>query len=117
MMMLTTPAMASEPYTAEAPSFNISMRSTAAGASVFRSNASPARPPALERRPLTSTSVLPAGSPRSVTVAVPSPPLLTAVLVWLPITAGMKRSRSPRLCAPLASISGAPSTCTGPEPR
>jgi hypothetical protein len=50
--MFTTPAMASEPYCAEAPSRRTSMRSTATVGMAFRSTAAEPRP----IEPLTLTS-------------------------------------------------------------
>ncbi len=43
------------------------------------------------RIPLINTSVLVAGSPRRVTLALPLPPLLTEVLAELPDTSGKYR--------------------------
>src|SRR5882672_11895382 len=64
-MMFTTPAMASEPYTAEAPSFRISMRSIAAVGMEFRSTDVFAPvPPGTMRRPLRSTRVRSEPRPR-----------------------------------------------------
>ena len=58
-MMFSTPPIASEPYTAEAPSCRISMDFTALTGIVFRST-EPATPepdePLTHRRPSTSTS-------------------------------------------------------------
>ena len=73
--MLTTPAMASEPYCAEAPSRSTSMRSIALTGIALRSVDTaplPTVPPVLtqalawRRLPLTSTSVWSGESPRSV---------------------------------------------------
>jgi hypothetical protein len=82
--MLTTPAMASEPYCAAAPSRRISMRSMALGGMAFRSTAVEPRPTVpltltsalpCRRLPLSSTSSWSGARPRSVagrTWSVPS---------------------------------------------
>jgi hypothetical protein len=83
-MMFTTPAIASEPYCAAAPSRSTSMRSIMLAGIAFRSTAACPRPiepftftSALvcRRLPFTSTSTWSAPSPRSVagrTWSVPS---------------------------------------------
>ncbi len=63
-----TPAMASEPYTAEAPSFRTSIRSIAENGMIARfTPCTPCVSPAalFTRLPLMSTSVCPPCSPRS----------------------------------------------------
>ena len=94
-MMFTTPAMASEPYTAEAPSLRISMRSTEAVGMEFRSTeASAPVPPGTMRRPLRSTRVRAEPRPRRLMRVAPSPPLLNWVLMALPCS-GMVWRKSP----------------------
>ncbi len=75
MMKLTTPAIASEPYTAEAPPVTTSTRSISAGGMLFRSTTPSVLAPTM-RRPLTSTRVREGPRPRRSTVAVPVPGLL-----------------------------------------
>ena len=83
-MTFTTPPIASEPYTADAPSLSTSMRSMTEAGMEFRSTDEFAPvPPGTKRRPLTSTSVLPAPSPRRLIRVDPSPPLLAWVLMAL----------------------------------
>ncbi len=100
--MLTTPAMASDPYSAEAPSLRISMRSIDAVGMEFRStDASAPVPPGTNRRPLTSTNVRAVPRPRRLTRVEPSPLLLTDVLVALPCSGSVCR-KSPMEILPLA---------------
>ena len=79
---MTTPATASAPYTAEAPSFSTSRRSIAATGIVLMSTKLVVMDSANEliatRRPLTSTSVASAPRPRRLTDAAP-----LAVESWL----------------------------------
>src|SRR6476646_4333288 len=86
--MLTTPAMASDPYSEEAPSVRISTWSTALNGMVLRSTA-PDTPEAedslTQRRPSTSTSTRLAPRLRSDTVVEPEPtPPLSAGKPKLP---------------------------------
>ncbi len=80
--MLTTPATASEPYTAEAPSLSTSTRSIAATGIELMSTKLVVMFSANEliatRRPLTSTSVASAPRPRRLMEAAPF-----AVESWL----------------------------------
>src|SRR5690606_11595611 len=69
-MTLTTPPMASEPYSAEAPSERISMRSTAASGMVLRSALLPVDGAYGTRRPSTSTRVRSEPMPRRSMSAV-----------------------------------------------
>ena len=81
-MTLTTPATASAPYTADAPSFSTSRRSIAATGIVLMSTKLVVMDSANEliatRRPLTSTSVASAPRPRRLIEAAP-----LAVESWL----------------------------------
>ena len=74
-MTFTTPATASEPYTAEAPSFNISIRSIAATGILLISTKEFTIPSAkallATRRPLISTSVASAPKPLRLIAAPP----------------------------------------------
>ena len=71
VIIFTTPATASAPYTAEAPPVEISIRSIKEVAMLFKSTAlSPAIPP-MKRRPLTRTSVLELPNPRRSVVFKP----------------------------------------------
>ena len=75
-MMLITPAIASEPYSDEAPSVRISMRSTALAGIVFRSTAAEtpdADDSLTQRRPSTRISVRLALRLRSEIVVEPEP--------------------------------------------
>ena len=75
-MMLMTPAIASEPYSDEAPSVRISMRSTMLAGIVLRSTAAEtpdADDSLTQRRPSTSTSVRLAPRLRSEIVVEPEP--------------------------------------------
>ena len=111
--MLTTPAMASEPYTAEAPSLRISRRSMAAAGIEFRSTELFAPvPPGTKRRPLRSTRVRFAPRPRRLTRVEPSPPLLTEVLIALPC-AGRLWRKSPMETLPLAATRSLEMMVTG----
>ena len=104
VMMLTTPPIASEPYTAEPPSFRISTRSTAAVGMVFRSTAVPApTPPLTMRLPSTSTSVRCEPRSRRFTCVSPSPPLFTLVFSAPPCSGCCWRN-SPIVATPLAVI-------------
>ena len=74
--MLTTPAMASEPYSDDAPSSSTSMRSTMASGMVLRSVAAPtpdADDSLTQRMPSTSTSTRLAPRWRRSTCAEPAP--------------------------------------------
>ena len=95
-MKLTTPPMASEPYTVEAPSASTSTRSIMSGGSMLMSELT-------MRWPSTSTSVRLMPRPRSETreapppasssgLATPPPLLLLEGLVALPEIAGMSCS-------------------------
>src|SRR4051812_17063885 len=75
-MMLITPAIASEPYSADAPSVRISMRSTAPVGIVFRSTAAEtpdAEDSLTQRKPSTRISVRFAFKLRSEIVVEPEP--------------------------------------------
>src|SRR6478752_7663909 len=76
VMMLMTPEIASEPYSDEAPSVRISMRSTALAGIVLRSTAADTPEPEdslTQRRPSTSTRVRLAPMLRSEIVVEPEP--------------------------------------------
>ena len=109
VMMFTTPATASEPYTAEAPSLSTSTRSMTAVEMVFRSKAGtyplPApSPPLTHRLPSTSTSVWRGPRLRSDTCVVPSEPVLNLLFTPPPLH-GMSCRKSPSVATPLAAIS------------
>ena len=119
-MMFTTPAVASAPYTAEAPSFKISMRSIIATGKRLRSTK--VVPPLLEpvstcRRPFTMTRVLlaprsrrfKAVEPRTAAVVPPS-------LIPMEPASGNSRKSSVKLLRPAASISARPIIRTGDGP-
>src|SRR5690242_3112073 len=75
-MMLMTPAIASDPYSDDAPSFRISMRSTMLEGIVLRSTAAEtpeADDSFTQRRPSTRISVRLAPRLRSETVVEPEP--------------------------------------------
>ena len=113
MITLTTPAMASEPYSEDPLCLRISIRFTTANGMLFKSTELPFSPLCAVRWPLISTNVLVAGRPRSVTLALPLPPLLTAVLIGLPETSGSKRISSAIVWAPIKRISAAVIILTG----
>ena len=106
--MLITPAMASEPYRAEAPSRRTSMRSTATVGMAFRSTAAEPRPiepltltraEAWRRMPLIRTRVWSGARPRRVagrTLSVPS------------VMAGRGKVREGATAASAAAISVVP---------
>ena len=71
VMMLITPAIASEPYTAEAPSDKISIRSTAAIGIEFKSCELPVEGDLGKRRPSTKINERSAPKPRKFTEEVP----------------------------------------------
>ena len=81
MMKFTTPATASEPYTAEAPPVRMSTRCTRAVGMKFRSAAmepiAAVGLPACSRLPSIRTTVRFDPNPRRLTVAVPLEPLET----------------------------------------
>src|SRR5215470_14085838 len=105
--------MASEPYTAEAPSFKISMRSTAEVGSEFRSTDESAPvPPATNRRPFNNTSVRAEPRPRRLTRVEPLPPLLNWVLMALPCSGSACR-KSPIDTLPEADTCSRLMTVTG----
>ncbi len=121
-MKFTTPAMASEPYTAEAPSFRISTRSMTATGIAERS----APPPiwldnayGATRLPLMSTRVRLVPKPRSEmpvkpTRPVPSPPAsLKLPIDWL---IGRRSSRSCAVVMPEFAMSCLLMTVTGSAP-
>ncbi len=97
-MKLTTPPIASEPYTAEAPSLSTSTRSIIVAGIALTS--------LLARRvPLTRISVRLSPRPRSEMVEAPvPPPLLVLGLVALPAIDGSSCTRSPSVALPVASI-------------
>ena len=99
---LTTPAIASDPYTDVAPPVMISIRSTSACGMLFTSTAVPT-PDGASRRPLTRTSVRPAPSPRRLTRAVPSPGLFD-VRPKSGMTCGIRLSVSSSVGRPEYSI-------------
>ncbi len=106
--MLTTPAMASEPYTEEAPSVSTSMRSTIAAGIALMSTPGAAETllagPAM-RWPLTSTRVRSAPRLRSETSARPwLKPELSEMLGMLPAIAGSCCSSWPSVSWPLSWI-------------
>ena len=81
--ILTTPATASAPYTAEAPDFKISMLSTAASGIVLISTKVP--PSTLvTRRPSSRTRVAPGSNPRNATEAKPDRAALARAIVRRP---------------------------------
>ena len=113
VMMFTTPATASDPYTAEAPSFSTSMRSMAAVGIEFRSTDESAPvPPGTMRRPFKRARVRESPRPRRLTRVDPSPPLLTAVLIELPCSGRLCR-KSPIDTLPLATTCSRLMTVTG----
>ena len=117
VMMLTTPPMASEPYTAEAPSDRISMRSTAASGMAFRSEPEDAACGAVGvRRPSIRTSVRPEPRPRRSTLARDCAELPDCGRK-LPNEAKVEsRSTSATDTSPLASIWARSITTTGTAP-
>src|SRR6185312_9342480 len=121
MMKLITPAMASEPYTAEAPSFRTSTRSIAEKGITDRFTpwtpfTSPAKP--FTRWPLMRTRVRPPVRPRRLAVCaekvVAPMVLLESTLPALALAPISCRS-STALVAPLLSISSREITVTGRE--
>src|SRR5260221_6618494 len=111
-MMLITPAIASEPYTAEEPSLRISIRSTALSGIELRLKPLPwptfgsAYGAGATRRPLSSTRVATEPRPRRDAVELPAwkPVVLPKSVVTSPEMAGMSRSSSARFVCPLRSI-------------
>ena len=113
-MMLTTPATASVPYTADAPSFSTSTCLIIDTGIVFKSTVDAAPVPELIiRRPFTSTRVRCAPKPRRSTRALPPEPLLTAGLVIAPLAAVIFCRTPSMLDAPIALMSSAPIKVTG----
>ena len=118
-MKLMTPAIASEPYTAEAPSFSTSTRSIAENGMMARFTPctpwiSPANP--LTRLPLISTSVCPPCRPRRFAVcaeSVVAPMVLVSATLPRELLAEMSCSSSIGEVAPLLSISSREITVTG----
>ena len=85
-MKLITPAIASDPYTAEAPSFNTSTRSIAWIGMLLTSTEaeSPTLPYGAIRRPLTRIRVRVEPRPRNEAVEIPpvfAPALLAATVI------------------------------------
>ena len=116
-----TPAIASEPYCADAPSRSTSIRSIAAIGMVLMSV--PAEPRPMDcctltsacwwrRLPLTSTSTWSGPSPRSVAGQIRSVPSLTKLVGKLNEGASFCSSL-PVSIAPVASIASRPITSTG----
>ena len=114
-----TPAIASEPYTAEAPSFRTSTRSMAANGITARFTPctpwiSPAKP--FTRLPLMSTRVCPPCRPRRFAVcadSVVAPMVLVRATLPTELLAEMSCSNSIGVVAPLLSISSREITVTG----
>src|SRR5690554_5926083 len=71
VITLITPPIASEPYTAEAPSERISIRSIAPIGIEFKSCEEPVEGDMVKRRPSTNTKVRPAPKPRISTLLTP----------------------------------------------
>ena len=98
MMKFTTPAMASEPYTAEAPPVTTSMRSISAAGIWLMSGEGFGLPvlgsPTPSRRPSTSTRVRCGPRPRRFTVVMP-PGLRQWVAVVAEVGAGRDLLRQP----------------------
>ena len=113
VMMLITPATASEPYSAEAPSLRISTRSIADKGILFRSKAdtAPRVPAGPARRPFNRIRVRFAPRPRRPTVSAPVPPSVTkptvkAAVIWLePAAAVLVLNNSPSVFRPSCSAS------------
>ena len=116
VIMLTTPAIASEPYTAEAPSDKISIRSTAAIGIEFKSCELPVEGDLGKRRPSTKISEREAPKPRKLICETPcaelpdcgrnEPAELKLVL----------RNKSETEVCPEKSIAARSITVTGTEP-
>ena len=87
--MLTTPAIASDPYTADAPSFKISIDLIIATGMVFKSTEESAPvPEETIRRPFNNTRVRCDPMPRKLTVAEPPEPLLLEAPRLIPAADG-----------------------------
>ena len=113
VMMFTTPPIASEPYTADAPSLRTSTRSIMASGIALRSTEVLApEPPATTRRPLSSVSVRLAPRPRMLIRVEPSPPLLACALIALDCSGSCCRM-SPTVARPAALSSSRLSTVSG----
>jgi hypothetical protein len=130
VMMLTTPAIASEPYSAEAPSSSTSIRSTIASGMVLRSVAAPtpeAEASLTQRTPSTSTSTRLAPRCRRSTWAEPAPtPLPSGGKPKLPDELNLVLSAEPEAVSawttspievrPVRSMSSRVTVCTGTWP-
>ena len=95
-MKFTTPAMASEPYSAEAPSVSTSTRSIASSGRLSRFTEpsppeEPKPPKGATRRPFSNTSVYFWSRPWMAAVVVPLPLPLTELEDLLEVAAGHRR--------------------------
>src|ERR1700761_5690498 len=120
-MMLTTPAIASEPYCDTAPVFTISMRSIALSGSVFKSKkvSTPFEKKAngATRCPSISTSVYFSLSPRNAMPEAPAAKLLDSASLQLSAELALVlRRKSETLLAPLSWISLAVTVWTWLKP-
>ena len=114
--MFTTPATASEPYTAEAPPVSTSMRSMNCAGMVFMSTAIEPGLPDTKRRPSTSTSVRSMPRLRRSTVETPPPEVRKLEFVRLSVgvpKVGFLSSSSCVLRMPVAAMSSEEMVCTG----
>src|SRR6478672_1956293 len=108
-MKLTTPATASEPYTAELPPVTTSTRSMRSVGIVFVSTRKSPTLPVMWRRPLTSTSVRDSPRPRRSRMLRPLVPMKRVEFAWLKVERSDGRSfrRSPTLTSPVMVSSSA----------
>jgi hypothetical protein len=121
-MKLTTLPIASEPYSADAPSVSTSTRSIAASGSVFRFTAAEkpvnvCEPAGATRRPLSSTSVrISPWLRRLAPVKPPPPPPTESPSAVKPCITGSAWISSCTEVAPVRSMSSRLITCTGSAP-
>ncbi len=126
VMKFTTPAMASEPYSADAPSVSTSTRSIASSGRLSRFTEpsppeAPKPPKGATRRPLSSTSVYFWSRPWMAAVVVPLPlplPLTELEDCWKlpPVIAGSFWISSVIDSAPVLSMASREMTVTGNAP-
>ncbi len=113
-LMFTTPAIASEPYAADAPPVTISVRSMSRLGMRLRS-AEPSRVVGAKRRPSSRISVRVTPRPRRFTICAPTLKLPKPFVLGLLLArkAGSSLSTWPMLVAPIFCSSSLPTPVTG----
>ena len=116
-MKLTTPEMASEPYTADEPPVTVSTRFTSAAGIVLTSVVK-SGPVMAKRRPFTSTRLRVGPRLRRLSVDVPDgwpgcTVFAVGLLSWFAVNCGVSDSITSRFCVPVNFSSCASTVVTG----